>query len=121
MDCSNKVVVEKDKQVSTVEILQEAEERDLVEMILMDEASGDIIYRFTNKLLRIALYQMQSLEVQKRETHQKIIKYMIDRIVLDYTNKWSHDNEYEYFQRNILRYECVQNEEQLSGPSRQKL
>jgi hypothetical protein len=74
-----------------------AEERDLVEMILMDEASGDIIYRFTDKVLRIALYQMQSLETQKRETHLSIIKYMIDKIVLDYTNKWSHENEYQYF------------------------
>ncbi len=111
LDSSNKVVVQKDKQVSTAEILKEAEERDLVEMILMDEGSGDIIYRFTNKLLRIALYQMQSEETQKRETHRNIIKYMIDRIVFDYTNNWSHDNEYSYFLRHVMRFESVHSEE----------
>ena len=50
--------MQSDKQVNTAEILREAEERDLVELVSIDEVSGDIIYRFTNKLLRIAMYQM---------------------------------------------------------------
>jgi hypothetical protein len=55
LDASCKVVVEKHKYVTTAEILREAEERDLVELIVVDENSGDSIFRFTNPWMRAAL------------------------------------------------------------------
>ena len=45
-------------QTNLAETLKDAESRDLVELVMVDEQTGDMIYRFTNAQLRIALYQM---------------------------------------------------------------
>lgn len=56
LDNSYKVVVEKHLQTSTLQILREAEDRDLIELIMIDQVNNDMIYRFTNPFMRTALY-----------------------------------------------------------------
>jgi hypothetical protein len=65
IDRVHKVVVEKRKAVSCAELLRIAEDRDLVELILIDEQRGDLYYRFTENFLRIAFYQMISFRGTK--------------------------------------------------------
>ena len=50
--------ISKGSDSNLAEILRDAESRDLIELIMMDETTGDMIYRFTNPQLRITLYQM---------------------------------------------------------------
>ena len=73
---SNKVLVEKKNLYSTAILLKELEDRDLIELISIDDDSGELIYRFTAPFFRNALYQMQSYLTSKRETHLKIINHM---------------------------------------------
>jgi len=54
----------------------------------------------------------------KRETHQNIIKYMQNNMVLDYTNSWSLEEEYLIFLRHLMRFERVYSEDLLSSHSR---
>lgn len=73
---SNKVLVEKKNLYSTAILLKELEDRDLIELISIDDDSGELVYRFTAPFFRNALYQMQSYLTSKRETHLKIINHM---------------------------------------------
>jgi len=66
VDYANKVLVEKKNQYLTSQLLEELEDRDLIEMILQDSQTGEMVYRFTYPFIRNALYQMQTFATQKK-------------------------------------------------------
>lgn len=58
---------------STLSLLRELEDRDLIELLCNDSATGEEFYRFNHPFTRVTLYQMQPFEWQVRQIHLKVI------------------------------------------------
>ena len=105
LDHVNKHFIVTNKQYSTSSLLRELEDRDLIEMIYDDNTSSEKFYRFNHPFTRVTLYQMQPFEGQVRQIHLKVIQFMKDNTMLDYTTGWSLDKEYSMMKRHIMSAE----------------
>ena len=121
LDSINKHFMHTDKQYPTLSLLKELEDRDLIEMIHSDVSTSEQFYRFNHPFTRVTLYQMQPFEWQVRQIHQKVIQFMKDNTMLDYTTGWNLEKEYLILMRHIMSAEQIYVEEKLSRKSAQVL
>ena len=61
----------------------------MIELIYDDNMLNDKFYRFTHPFTRSTIYQSMPWEWKVKEIHQKIIEYMKDTVIYDYTTGWS--------------------------------
>ena len=73
----------------TMKLLSELEKRDMIELIYDDNMQNDRFYRFTHPFTRMTIYQGMPWEWKVKDIHQKIIEYMKDTVIYDYTTGWS--------------------------------
>jgi len=72
-----------------MKLLSELEKRDMIELIYDDNMQNDRFYRFTHPFTRMTIYQGMPWEWKVKDIHQKIIEYMKDTVIYDYTTGWS--------------------------------
>ena len=60
---------------------------------------------------------MQPFEWKVRQIHQKVIQFMKDNTMLDYTTGWSLEKEYLILMRHIMSAEQIYVEEKLDRKS----
>ena len=93
----------------------------MIELIYDDNTSNDRFYRFTHPFTRATIYQGMPWEWKVKDIHQKIIDYMKDNILFDYTTGWSFQKEYMIMMRHIMSSERVFTEAKLSHKAKQTL
>ena len=106
---------------TTACLLQELEQRDLIEFLYDDNMTNDKFYRFTYPFTRLTIYQSMPWELKTKEIHRHIITYMRDKVTHDYTTGWSFQKEYTIMVRHVMSAERVILESELPQKARQIL
>ena len=102
----------------TMKLLDELEQRDMIEMIYDDNMLNDRFYRFTHPFTRSTIYQSMPWEWKVKDIHQKIIEYMKDNIIYDYTTGWSFQKEFMIMMRHVMSVEKTFIQSKLSTKSK---
>jgi hypothetical protein len=74
-------------------------------MIYDDQTSGEQFFRFNYHFMRITMYQTMPFEWQVRQIHLKVIEYLKDSVIYDYTTKWSFENENKQMLKHFMSAE----------------
>jgi len=79
------------------------------------------VYRFTHPFLRETLYSLLIFENQRKVIHQRIVEFLLEHSIYDWSTGWSHEKELSTLIHHLLALEGIDSEESISVKGRKQI